>query len=166
MIFAVFNPLLLTTTIATTVLWLTGFCPGQPGWASTRRNIHPLTSIMVIGHPLSASSIYYDPLHPSCSIYMTDSLFAQSLSKLFFGIPLGLAPSNSYCIDFFTQSSSSFCPYHHNLLRCSTETVSSNPSHSLNPLLGTLSFSLMPHIPLTILMTARWSATSFSFSTG
>jgi len=40
----------------TTVLWLYGFCLGQPGWASTRRNIHPLTPIMVINHPLFASS--------------------------------------------------------------------------------------------------------------
>jgi len=28
----------------TTVLWLCGICPGQPGWAGTRRNIHPLHS--------------------------------------------------------------------------------------------------------------------------
>jgi len=35
----------------TTVLRLYGFCPGQPGWASTRRNIHPLTPIVVINHP-------------------------------------------------------------------------------------------------------------------
>jgi len=28
----------------TTVLRLSGFCPGQPRWASTRRNIHPLAS--------------------------------------------------------------------------------------------------------------------------
>jgi len=41
----------------TTVLQLSGFCPGQPRWAGTRRNIHPLTSIVVINHPLSASSI-------------------------------------------------------------------------------------------------------------
>ena len=34
----------------TTVLQLFGFCPGQPGWASTGRNIHPLTLIMVINH--------------------------------------------------------------------------------------------------------------------
>jgi len=25
----------------TTVLQLFGFCQGQPGWAGTRRNIHP-----------------------------------------------------------------------------------------------------------------------------
>jgi len=34
----------------TTVLRLYGFCPGQPGWAGTRRNIHPLTLIVVINH--------------------------------------------------------------------------------------------------------------------
>jgi len=41
----------------TTVLQLYGFCPGEPGWATTRRNIHPVTPIMVINRPLSASSI-------------------------------------------------------------------------------------------------------------
>jgi len=63
----------------TIVLRLSGFYLGQPGWASTRRNIHPLTPIMVINHPVSASSIYYDPWHPLCSIHMPDSLFPQSL---------------------------------------------------------------------------------------
>ena len=37
---------------------------------------------------------------------------------------------------------------------------------SLNPLLGILSRSFTPHIHLTILISARWSATSFSFLTG
>ena len=35
----------------TTILRLCGICPGQPGWAGTRRNIHPLTLIVVINHP-------------------------------------------------------------------------------------------------------------------
>jgi len=26
----------------TTILQLSGFCLGQPGWAATRRNIHPV----------------------------------------------------------------------------------------------------------------------------
>jgi len=59
---------------------LSGRHPGQPRWAGTRGNIYPLTPIMVINHPLSASSIFYDPRHP-CSIYMPDSLLPQSLSK-------------------------------------------------------------------------------------
>jgi len=41
---------------------------------------YPLTSLVAINHPLSASSIYYDPWHPHCSTYMPDSLFPQSLS--------------------------------------------------------------------------------------
>jgi len=49
-----------------TVLWLSGFFPGQSGWDGTRRNIHPLTPIVVINRPLSASPIYYDPWHPFC----------------------------------------------------------------------------------------------------
>jgi len=68
----------------TTVLWLSGFCLGQPGWAGTKRNIHPLTPIVVISHPLSASPIYYEPYHPLCSIYVPDSLFPQSPSFLWF----------------------------------------------------------------------------------
>ena len=85
--------------------------------------------------------------------------FSQSL-QVFFGLPLGLEPSTSYSIHFFTQSLSSFrstCPHHRNLFCCTTEIMSSNPSLSLNPLLGTLSCSLMPHIHLTILI---WSLPS------
>ena len=40
------------------------------------------------------------------------------------------------------------------------------PNLSVSSLLGNLSFSIMPHIHLTILISARWSATSFSFLTG
>jgi len=58
----------------------TALCPGLPGWAGTRRNIHPLT---YPDHcPTFVSfSIYYDPQHPPCSIYVLDNLFAQPLSK-------------------------------------------------------------------------------------
>jgi len=86
--------------------------------------------------------------------------FCTTSLQVFFGQPLGLAPSTSYSIHFFTQSLSSFCstcPYHRNLFCCSTEIISSNPSLSLNPLLGTLSFSLMPHIQL------GWSSPPKSF---
>jgi len=46
--------------------------------------------------------------------------FSTISLQVFFGLPLGLAPSTSYSIHFFTQSSSSFrntCPYHHNLIQ-------------------------------------------------
>jgi len=89
--------------------------------------------------------------------------------QVFFDLPLGLVPFTSYSIHFFTQSLSSFhsrCLYHRNLFCCSTEIMSSDASLSLNPLLVTLSCSLMPHIHLTILISACWSATSFFFITG
>ena len=38
---------------------LTALCPRLPGWAGTRINIHPLTSILVIRRPLSTTSVYY-----------------------------------------------------------------------------------------------------------
>ena len=75
-------------------------------WAGTKRNIHPLAPTVVIDHPSSASSIYYNPWHPPCSIYVPDTLFAQSLSK--FSLVYLLAwyrkktrskPQNKACID-------------------------------------------------------------------
>jgi len=51
---------------------------GLPGGASTRRNIHPLTPALIINHPLSAFSIYYDP---PCSVCVLASLFAQPFSR-------------------------------------------------------------------------------------
>jgi len=65
----------------TTILQLSGFYLVEPRWAGTRRNIHPLTSVVIVTHALSTSSICYDPWHPPCSIYVPDSLFPQSLSK-------------------------------------------------------------------------------------
>jgi len=35
--------------------------------------------VLIIIQPLSASSIYYDPSHLPCSVYMLDNLFAQPL---------------------------------------------------------------------------------------
>jgi len=42
---------------------------------------HSPTHIYHINCPLSASSIYYDPWHPPCSIHELESHFPQSLSK-------------------------------------------------------------------------------------
>jgi len=95
--------------------------------------------------------------------------FSTISLQVFFGASLDLAPSTSYSIYFFTQSfssSRSTCPYHCNLFCCSTEIMLSNPSLSLNSLLGTLSCSSMPRIHLTILIFARQSATSFFLSYG
>jgi len=57
--------------------------------------------------------------------------FCTTSLHVLFGLPLGLEPSTSYSIHFFTQSVFSFCntcPYYRNLFCCSTKTVSSIPS--------------------------------------
>ena len=71
---------------------LTALCPGLPGWAGTRRNIHPLTPILIIGHPLSSSSIYNDRWHPLCSAYELDSPLGQPFSRSSLVFPLVLDP--------------------------------------------------------------------------
>ena len=148
----------------TTVLQLSGFCPGQPGWAATRRNIHPLTPIMVISQPLSASTIYSEPWHPPCSIYVPESVFPQSLTQfsswpgtLHFILHKLLHP----IIVFF------FAPYAHTIATCFAVRLCHPILVSLLTLyLELLSCSLTPHIHLTILIFAHWSATSFSLLTG
>ena len=117
----------------TTILQLSGFCLGQPGWAGTRRNINPLTPIMVISHPLFAPASV--TIRGILSVQFTClTVFFHSL-QVFFDLPLGLAPYTSYSIHFFTHSLSSFrSPYHRILFCCSNEIVSSNPSVYLNPL--------------------------------
>jgi len=94
----------------TTILRLSGLCPGQPGWAGTcRRNIHPFTPVVVINQPLSPSSIFYDPWHPPYSTYMPDSFFPQffpqSISKfsLVWHRPLILRTFLHAIIVFFSQ---------------------------------------------------------------
>ena len=84
----------------------TALCPWLPGWAGTRRNTHPPT-ILIIIQPLSVSSIYY-----ASSLFKLrawQSFFCTTSIHAFFGLPLGLKPSTSWCIHFFTQSVSSFC---------------------------------------------------------
>jgi len=118
---------------------------------------------------LSWSSIISYLLHPSYMIHGILPLQSTHLTILFHNLPpfsksslvylcLGLAPSTSYTIHFFTQSFSSFrntCPYHRSMFCCSTEIMSSNPSYSLYPLLRILSCSFTPHIHLTIFISAH-----------
>jgi len=61
--------------------------------------------------------------------------FSTTSLQVLCGLPLGLGPSTSYTVPFFTQSSSSFhstCPYHCSLFCCNTNTMSSIPSLSLS----------------------------------
>jgi len=57
--------------------------------------------------------------------------------QVLFRLPLGLGPSTSYSIHFFTQSSSFHrtCPYQCSLFCCNINAMSSIPSLSLNSLL-------------------------------
>jgi len=125
---------------------------------SQHQKKHSPTTILIIIHSLSASSICYDPQYPTCSNCMLGNLFAQPLSTSFLVYLLVWSPPTSYSIHFFTQSVSSFrnkCPYHRKLFCYSINIISSIPSLSLNSLLGTLSFTLTLHIHLTILISAR-----------
>ena len=90
------------------------------------------------------------------SLRARQSSLTTSLQVLF-GLPLCLGHSTSYSMHFFTQSSSfrSTCSHQRSLFCCNTNTMSSIPSLSLRSLLGNLSFSLMPHIHLTILISSR-----------
>jgi len=67
----------------------------------------------------------------------------------------------------FLQSLSSFCNTSHAIATCYA--VVPKLCHlilvCLSTLLGTLSFTLMPHIHLTSLISAHWSATSFFLTT-
>jgi len=131
-----------------TALWTLS---GTTRVSRCQKNIHPLwplTPILAINHPLSSSSIFYDPWHPPCSIYMPDSLFHNLCPS--FLLSVSWAGTLHFILHTF-QSLSSFCstcPYHRNLLCCSTEIMLSNPSLSKLNLEGTLSCSLMPHIHL------------------
>ena len=103
-------------------LHFTALCPGLPGWASTRRNIHPPTYPDY--QPIFINFlIYHDPQHPPC--YVFDNLFAQllsiSMSSLVYLLLWSPPPHTPYIS--LTQSVSSFCNtcrYHWRMFCCST----------------------------------------------
>ena len=130
------------------------------------------------GEPVPEETLTHPPAWSSCNLYQLlpsttiHSILLVPITCLaiflhnLFPCPLGLEPSTSYSIDFFTQSvssSRSTFPYHRSLFCSSISIISSIPGLSLNSLLGTLSFILTLHIHLTILISARLSATWISF---
>ena len=95
----------------------TALCTGQPGWDGTRRNIHPLT---YPDHYPTFISFFHVLWSIASSLFNLCALqsFCTTSVEVLFGLPLGLKPSTSYCIHFFTQSVSSFrntCPCHRSL---------------------------------------------------
>ena len=111
---------------------LTALCRGLPGWAGTRRNIHPLTPILIIGHPFARNDLccvgWGVKLYSNQILHLlrslTSSLFNlrawQSFSttslQVLFDLALSLGSSTFYSMHFFIQSSYSVrntCPAHH-----------------------------------------------------
>jgi len=108
-----------TTTTTTIVLRLSGFCQGQPGCARTTHTYH--------GHQSSLICCIHLLRSMASSLFIPRAWqpFSTNSVQVFFGLPLGLAPSTSYSINFFTQSNlfCNTCPYRRNLFHCSTEIV-------------------------------------------
>jgi len=107
--------------------------PGEPVPEETFTHSHPSWSSNI---PICFLHLLRSMASSLFNLCTLESFSTISL-QVFFGLPLGLAPSTSYSIHFFTQSLSSFCstyPYHHNLFCCSTKIMSSNPSLSLSTL--------------------------------
>jgi len=122
-----------TTNTTTTVLQL--FVQDYPGELVPEETFTH-SSVLIIVRPLSASSSVFN-------LRAWQSFCTTSLHVLF-GLPLGLEPSTSYSMHFFTQSLSSFrntCPYHHSLF-CSVPRLYYLFLISLSSSLGTLSFGL------------------------
>ena len=96
-------------------------------------------------HHLIFISFFHLPRSIASSLLKLRAWQSFCTIRVLFGPPLGLEPSTSYSMHFFTQSVSSFrstCPCHRNLFCYSINIISSVPSLSLNSLLGTLSFTL------------------------
>jgi len=125
----------------------------------TRRNIHPLTPIVVINHPLYASSIFYDPWHPR-TIYVPDSLFPQSLSK--FSLVYLLAWHSPVHTPYISSPNHCllFAAHAHTIATCFAvvpklyHLILVSQPFTWNSIFS-LSCSLMPPIHLTILITAH-----------
>ena len=116
------------------------------------------------GHQSSLiCSIYYDPWHPPCSVYVPDSPFPQSLSKFCLVYLLDWHPplhtpyisSLNHCLLFAAHA--------HTIATCLA--VVPRLCHLILVSLSTLYLELYL-VHLTILISVRCSATSFSFLTG
>ena len=108
------------------------FVTTRVGWYQNNHSpthTHPdhRTSFLSFLHLLRsiASSLF--------SLRSSQSSLTTSFQVLF-GLPLGLGPSTSYFMHFFTQSSSfrSTCPYQCSLFWCNTNVMSSIPNLSLS----------------------------------
>jgi len=143
-----------TTTTTTTILWpFVWDYPGEPVPEETLT--HP---------PSSSSSSLYQPL-PSTTIHsilrvqiMCLAIFLHNLSPCPLWSTSWSGALHLIFRTFLYPTSVCFrntCPYHRNLFCCNMNIISSIPSLLLNSLLETLSLTLILHINLTILVSAR-----------
>ena len=107
----------------------------QKKHSPTHTHPHHRTSFIIFLHlQWSMASSFF-------SLRAWQSSRTTSLQVLF-GLPLGLGPSTSYSMHFFTKSSSSSfhstCPYQRSLFCYNTNAMSSIPSLSLSSLLGSI----------------------------
>ena len=105
--------------------------PGEePGPEETSIHSHPscsstiLISFLHLPRTIASSLLYPRTWQSLCT----------TSNHVLFGLPLGLEPTTSYSIHFFTQSLSSFrntCPYHRSLFCCSSCFLSTSgiPKH-------------------------------------
>ena len=141
----------------TTVLQLSGFCPGQPRWAGTRLTHSHLSWLPIVPYLLPPSIM----IHGILSVQFTClTVFFHNLTPSFLW-----STSWSGTLHFI------FHTFLHPIIIFFSQhmPVPSQPvllyyrDYVINPSLEILSCSIMPHIHLTILASARWSATSYSF---
>ena len=83
--------------------YFTALHPGLPGWAGTRRNIHPLT---YPDRRPDFISFFHLPWSIASSLFNLRAWqsFCTTSVQVLFGLPVGLEPSTSYSIHFFNQS--------------------------------------------------------------
>jgi len=138
-----------------TRLQLSGFCWGQSGWADNRKHSPTHTycghrsSHICFLHLLSIHSLL--PVQLMCL-----TVFFHNLFPSFFGLPLGLAPSLYTPYISSSNNCLLFAAHAHTITTCFAvvPTLCYLTLVSLNPLLGAPSCRLMPHIHLTILISA------------
>ena len=144
---------------------------GQPGRPVRHYPSGPVPEeTFTHSHPSWSSDILYQLL-PSTKIHSILLVQFVCLTVLFHNLSAGPLWSSSwswtlYFILHTILHPMFYCLYNHSLFCCSTNVMSSTPNLSLTSLLGNLSFTLMQHIHLTILISASWSAIWFSFITG
>ena len=139
--------------------------PGRPVPEETLTHSHPTWSSDIVYHLPPFTTIHGILfVHFMCLTILSHNLSPGPLWSSSWSLTLNFILHTFFhpIIIIFLQH----MPYQRSLFCCKTNAMSSIPSLCLSSLLGSLSFSLMPHIHLTILISARWSATTFSFLTG